>query len=77
MQHLVRGCHRQSHFKIGFGIRAKFGLFLAPILAHLGWDRETFSRLSHLNLKRGLGQPIADILADRFGMVKIGTVSGF
>lgn len=51
-----------------FGARAAFGLYLEPISAARGWGREVFSVAIGLqNILWGIGQPIAGLLADRYG----------
>lgn len=51
-----------------FGARAAFGLYLEPLSAARGWGREVFSVAIGLqNILWGVGQPIAGMLADRYG----------
>ena len=63
---------------IGFGIRSSFGIFLEPMSAARGWDRETFALAMALqNLLWGLGLPFAGGLADKSGpsrVIAIGAV---
>ncbi len=60
-----------------FGIRANFGLFLAPMSADLGWGREVFAlAIAIQNLMWGLGQPIAGMIADKFGTARVLAVGG-
>ncbi len=62
---------------LGLGIRANFGLFLAPMSADLGWGREVFAlSIAIQNLMWGLGQPVAGMLADRFGTARILALGG-
>jgi predicted MFS family arabinose efflux permease len=62
---------------LGFGIRANFGLFLAPMSADLGWGREVFAfAIAIQNLMWGLGQPIAGMIADKFGTARVLAVGG-
>lgn len=62
---------------LGFGVRANFGLFLAPMSADLGWGRETFAlAMAIQNLMWGVGQPIAGMLADRFGTARVLAIGG-
>ncbi len=62
---------------IAFGIRSSYGLFNQPISAAHGWGRETFAfALALQNLVWGLGLPVAGMLADRFGPVKILAIGG-
>ncbi len=57
---------------IGFGVRSTFGLFLEPLTAARGWDRETFALAMALqNLLWGLAVPFASALSDRFGPSRI------
>ncbi len=62
---------------LGFGIRANFGLFLAPMSADLGWGREVFAlAIAIQNLMWGLGQPVAGMIADRFGTGRVLAIGG-
>ena len=62
---------------LGFGIRANFGLFLAPMSADLGWGREVFAlSMAIQNLMWGLGQPIAGMIADRYGTGRVLAAGG-
>ncbi len=62
---------------LGFGIRVNFGLFLAPMSTDLGWGREIFAlAIAIQNLIWGLGQPVAGMLADRFGTAKVLAIGG-
>jgi predicted MFS family arabinose efflux permease len=62
---------------LGFGIRTNFGLFLAPMSADLGWGREVFAfAIAIQNLMWGLGQPIAGMIADKFGTARVLAVGG-
>jgi MFS family permease len=57
---------------LSMGLRHGFGLFLQPMTADLHWGRETFALAMALqNLMWGLMQPVAGMLADRFGTAKI------
>ena len=57
------------------GIRHVHGLFMLPITLDRGWTRESFSfALALQNLSWGLAQPLAGMLADRWGS---GRVLGF
>jgi predicted MFS family arabinose efflux permease len=57
---------------LSFGIRASFGLFLAPMSGEFGWGREVFAAaIAVQNLLWGLCQPVAGALADRFGAAKV------
>lgn len=62
---------------LGFGIRANFGLYLAPMSADLGWGREVFAlAIAIQNLMWGLGQPIAGMIADRYGTGRVLATGG-
>ncbi|HVE50334.1 MAG TPA: MFS transporter, partial [Casimicrobiaceae bacterium] len=57
---------------IGFGIRHGFGLFLQPMSTDLNWGRETFAlAMAVQNLTWGITQPIAGMLADKYGTAKV------
>jgi MFS family permease len=57
---------------IGFGTRSSFGLYLDPMTIDKGWNRETFAlALAIQNLLWGFGVPIAGMIADRFGPLKV------
>jgi MFS family permease len=57
---------------IGFGVRSTFGLFLGPMTEARLWSRETFAiALAIQNLLWGLGVPVAGMIADRFGPVRV------
>lgn len=57
---------------IAFGIRSSYGLFNQPITAAHGWGREIFAfALALQNLVWGLGLPVAGMLADKFGPVRV------
>ena len=56
---------------IGFGPRSSMGLFLAPMTDARDWSREVFSlALAIQNLLWGAGQPIAGMIADRYGTAR-------
>jgi MFS family permease len=60
---------------LGFGFAASFGVFMRPMSADLGWGREVFSlSVAVQALAWGLTQPVAGIVADRYGT---GRVLGF
>ena len=62
---------------LGLGVRSTFGIFLAPMSLDLGWGREVFAlAIAIQNLMWGLGQPIAGMLADRFGTGRVLAVGG-
>jgi MFS family permease len=57
---------------IAFGPRASLGFFLTPISAANHWGRDVFAfALALQNLLWGVGQPLAGILADRFGPTRV------
>jgi MFS family permease len=57
---------------ISFGVRAGFGLFLAPMSDAMGWGREVFAlAIAIQNLVWGLGQPLAGGLADCYGPARV------
>jgi predicted MFS family arabinose efflux permease len=57
---------------VAMGIRHGFGLFLQPMSADLGWNREVFSMAIALqNLLWGAAQPFAGGLADRYGAPRV------
>lgn len=57
---------------LSFGVRTSFGLFLDPLLAARGWERETFGlALALQNLVWGAAQPLAGALADSRGHARV------
>lgn len=57
---------------IGFGARSSFGLFLSPMTAAMGWDRETYAlAMAFQNLLWGLMMPMAGMVADRYGYILV------
>ena len=57
---------------VGFGFAATFGIFLRPMSAELGWGREVFSlSLAIQALCWGVTQPLAGMVADRFGTARV------
>lgn len=57
---------------LALGIRHVQGLFMLPMTLDRGWSRETFAlALAIQNLSLGLAQPVAGMLADRFGGAKV------
>jgi predicted MFS family arabinose efflux permease len=56
---------------ISFGPRSAMGLFFQPMTDARDWSRELFAlALAIQNLMWGLGQPVAGMVADRFGTWK-------
>jgi MFS family permease len=57
---------------ISFGPRSSLGFFLTPQSQANGWGRDVFGlALAVQNILWGLGQPLAGMLADRFGVVRV------
>ena len=57
---------------IGNGLRLTFGVFLRPVSLELGIGRETFGLVIAVQaLLYGAFQPIAGMLADRYGAVRV------
>jgi len=57
---------------LSMGIRHGFGLWLQPITMDRGWTRETFAfALAVQNLAWGLAGPVAGMLADRYGALRV------
>ncbi len=57
---------------LALGIRHVQGLFLVPMTLDRGWSRETFAvAIALQNLCWGLAQPVAGMIADRFGAVRV------
>ncbi|HVG52254.1 MAG TPA: MFS transporter [Xanthobacteraceae bacterium] len=53
---------------IAFGPRSAFGQFLSPLSQSHGWGRDVFSlAIAIQNLIWGAGQPIAGMIADKYG----------
>jgi predicted MFS family arabinose efflux permease len=53
---------------MSYGVRISFGVFLQPISADLGWGREVFAlSIAIQHLVWGAAQPLAGIIADRYG----------
>ena len=61
---------------IANGTRAGFGIFLRPMSMDLGWGREVFAfAIAIQNLVWGLTQPLAGMIADRYGCGRVVAVS--
>ena len=57
---------------MSMGIRHGFGLWLQPITAERGWNRETFAfAIAVQNLAWGIAGPFAGALADRWGAFRV------
>ena len=57
---------------LALGIRHVQGLFMLPMTMDRGWSRETFAfALAIQNLALGFAQPVAGMLSDRFGGMKV------
>ncbi|MFN3145909.1 MAG: MFS transporter [Paracoccaceae bacterium] len=57
---------------VGFGFTAAFGVFLRPMSEALGWGREVFAlSIAVQMLLWGLTQPLAGMVADRFGTARV------
>lgn len=57
---------------LSIGTRQAFGLFLQPLSGDLGWGREVFAlAIAFQNLLWGLSQPVAGLIADRYGSGRV------
>src|SRR5262245_60655096 len=57
---------------LSFGPRSTLGLFLTPQSQANGWGRDVFGlAIAIQNILWGVGQPLAGMLADRFGIVRV------
>jgi MFS family permease len=57
---------------IAFGPRSSLGFFLAPLSTANHWGRDVFAfALALQNLLWGIGQPLAGMIADRFGTARV------
>jgi len=62
---------------LSFGPRSSLGFFLTPMSAANHWGRDVFAfALALQNLLWGIGQPLAGIIADRFGPVRVFCAGG-
>ena len=63
---------------LSVGVRQVSGVFLTPVVVDLGMTRQTFGLAVALqNIVWGLSQPVAGMLADRFGAFRIVLIGGF
>jgi MFS family permease len=57
---------------LSMGVRHGFGLWLQPVTMDRGWTRETFGfALAVQNLAWGIAGPLAGMVADRFGALRV------
>lgn len=71
---IVAGC---AIALVTYGLRTSFGLFIEPLSALRGWDRETFAfAIALQNLLWGVGQPFAGGVADRYGAGRVLAAGG-
>jgi MFS family permease len=57
---------------MSFGPRSTLGFFLTPMSTENHWGRDVFAfALALQNLLWGIGQPLAGIIADRFGAARV------
>jgi MFS family permease len=62
---------------LSFGLRGTFGLFTAPLSEARGWDREVFAfAVAIQNIAWGVAQPLAGVVADRWGAARVVFVGG-
>ncbi len=62
---------------MSFGPRSSLGFFLTPMSSANHWGRDVFAfALALQNLLWGIGQPIAGMIADRFGTIRVFCVGG-
>jgi predicted MFS family arabinose efflux permease len=62
---------------LSIGTRGSFGLFLQPLSDDLGWGREVFAlAIAFQNLIWGLFQPLAGMIADRYGSGRVIAAGG-
>ena len=62
---------------MSFGPRSSLGFFLTPMSSANHWGRDVFAfALALQNLLWGIGQPLAGIIADRFGAGRVLCVGG-
>ncbi len=57
---------------VAYGPRSALGFFLTPLSSANHWGRDVFAfALALQNLLWGIGQPLAGMIADRFGTVRV------
>ena len=57
---------------IAFGPRSTLGFFMTPMISLNGWGRDVFAfAIALQNILWGFGQPLAGVLADRFGTLPV------
>src|SRR3984893_6715858 len=62
---------------MSFGPRSSLGFFLTPMSAANHWGRDVFAfALALQNLLWGIGQPLAGIIADRYGTARVFCAGG-
>jgi len=62
---------------LSFGPRSTLGFFLTPMSTENHWGRDIFAfALALQNLLWGVGQPLAGMIADRFGTVRVFAAGG-
>src|ERR1700728_2632666 len=62
---------------MSFGPRSSLGFFLPPMSAANDWGRDGFAfALALQNLLWGIGQPLAGMIADRYGTVRVFCAGG-
>src|SRR6201996_6785539 len=62
---------------MSFGPRSALGFFLTPMSSANHWGRDVFAfALALQNLLWGIGQPIAGIIADRYGAARVFCAGG-
>jgi len=62
---------------MSFGPRSSLGFFLTPMSTDNHWGRDVFAfALALQNLLWGIGQPLAGIIADRFGAARVFCAGG-
>lgn len=73
---VVLACGTMMLF-VSFGLRQNFGLYMGPISADLGWNREIFAFAVALqSLVWGVSTPLFGMIADRYGPAKVAATGG-